>query len=208
MTSRALTVARPTQAAVDEITIQFLALDLTTCTRCVGTGQSLEAALGLVRDVLAATGVAVEVRKTLVETATQARELRFVSSPTIRVNGRDIALELKESRCGSEPCGGGCCGDDIACRVWSYRGQEYTEAPVGLIVDAVLGEVYGGAPRAEGADEGYELPWNLVAFFAGRSQAAVDESACCSPAEQESCCEPAAKTDCCGPTVAEGCACR
>jgi hypothetical protein len=40
-------------------------------------------------------------RKTLVETAEQARELLFVSSPTLRINGRDIALELKESPCGS-----------------------------------------------------------------------------------------------------------
>jgi hypothetical protein len=206
MSSRALTVA-PTQRAVDEITIDFLFLDLTTCTRCVGTGQSLEAALGVVRDVLAATGVAVEVRRTLVELATQARELRFVSSPTIRVHGRDKALELKESRCGSEPCG--CrCSDDAACGVWSYRGEEYTEAPVGLIVDAVLGVVYGGAARPERADDGYELPRTLVAFFADRGQAAVDGRACCSPAEQESCCEPAAKADCCGPSMAEGCACR
>jgi hypothetical protein len=207
MSSHALTVPRPTQGAVDQITIDFLFLDLTTCTRCVGTDQNLETALGVVRDVFAATGAAVEVRKTLVETATQARELRIVSSPTIRVNGRDIALELKESPCGSEPCGCGC-DDDTACRVWSYRGEEYTEAPVGLIVDAVLGEVYGGAARGDRGDEGYELPENLVAFFADWSQATVDGSACCGPAEHESCCEPAAKADCCGPSTAGGCACR
>ena len=207
MSNRATTVLRPTTGPVDHITIDFLFLDLTTCTRCVGTGQSLETALGVVHDVLAATGVAVEVRRTLVETATQARELGFVSSPTIRVNGRDIALELKESPCGSEPCGCGC-GDDTACRVWGYRGEEYTEAPVGLIVDAVLGEVYGATSRAERADEAYELPQNLVAFFADRGRAAVDASVCCSPAEQESCCAPAAKADCCGPSTPEGCACR
>jgi hypothetical protein len=66
--------------------------------------------------VLDATGAAVEVRKTLVETAAQARELRFVSSPIIRINGRDLAFELKESSCGSEACTDGC-GDQIACRV-------------------------------------------------------------------------------------------
>lgn len=207
MSSHALTIPSPTQAAVDQITIDFLFLDLTTCTRCVSTDQSLETALGVVRDVLAATGAVVEVRKTRVETATQARELRFVSSPTIRVNGQDIALELKESPCGSEPSGCGC-DDDTACRVWSYRGEEHTGAPVGLVVDAVLGEVYGGGARAGRAHEGYELPENLVAFFADKGQAAVDESACCSPEEQESCCEPAAKADCCGPATAEGCACR
>lgn len=206
MSSRARTLKRPTQEAVDQITIDFLFLDLTTCRRCVGTDQSLEAALDVVREVLAATGVAVEVRKKLVETAAQARELRLVTSPTIRVNGRDIALELKESRCGSEPCGCGC-NDDTACRVWSYRGAEHTEAPVGLIIDAVLGEVYGGTERADRDDERYDLPENLVTFFAGRRPGTVDESACCSPAEQQSCCEPAAKADCCGPSPAGGCAC-
>jgi hypothetical protein len=205
MSTRATTVPS-TAGPVDRITIDFLFLDLTTCTRCVGTGQSLETALGVVREVLAATGVAVDVRKTLVKTAAQARELRFVSSPTIRVNGWDIALELKESPCGSEPCGRGC-DDDTACRVWSYRGEEHTEAPVGLIVEAVLREVYGGTSRAERDDEEYELPRNLVTFFADTGPGAVDESACCSATEQESCCAPAAKADCCGPSTAEGCAC-
>src|SRR5215207_3504908 len=161
MTNQALAVSSPTREATDPITIDFLFLDLTTCTRCVGTDQNLESALVIVRDVLAATGAKVEVRKTLVETAEQARELRFVSSPTLRINGRDIALELKESPCGAEACS---CGDgeQIACRVWTYRGREYLQAPVGLIVDALLGELYGGVTRP-GADpaERYELPNNL-----------------------------------------------
>jgi hypothetical protein len=208
MSSQALTFPRPAQNESEEITIDFLFLDLTTCTRCIGTDQSLATALGVVRDVLDATGAAVKVRKTLVDTAAQARDLRFVSSPTIRVNGPDIALELKESPCGSEPCG---CGgdDDTACRVWTYRGQEYTEAPVGLIVDAVLGELYGGAARSGlAADEAYELPGKLESFFAGRGQASLEEAVCCSPEEQESCCEPAAKADCCGPSTVGGCGCR
>ncbi|MGH2988455.1 MAG: DUF2703 domain-containing protein [Solirubrobacterales bacterium] len=207
MSSHALAVPPPAESESEEITIDFLYLDLTTCTRCVGTDQSLETALDVVRDVLDATGAAVQVRKTLVETAVQARELGFVSSPTLRVNGRDIALELKESPCGSEPCGCGC-DDDTACRVWTYRGEEYTQAPVGLIVDAVLGELYGGAARPDlPADQAYELPQNLVSFFADRGPASVDEVACCSPAEQGSCCEPSAKAECCAPSTGGGCAC-
>lgn len=206
MSSQALAVPAPTGKATDTITIDFLFLDLTTCTRCVGTDHSLEAALGIVRDVLGATGAVVAVRKTLVETAEQARDLRFVSSPTIRINGRDIALDLKETPCGSEACS--CDGDPIACRVWTYRGREYTEAPVGLIVDAVLGELYGGVARPRpGAPETYELPENLESFFAGESQGTIEQSACCSPAEQASCCEPSAKADCCEPLTSGGCGC-
>jgi hypothetical protein len=196
------------EPTTDMITIDFLFLDLTTCERCVGTDRNLEAALGLVHDVLAATGARVEVRRTLVETAEHARELRFVSSPTIRIDGRDIALELKETSCGSEACS--CAdGEPIACRVWSYRGREHTEAPVGLIVDAILGELYGGAARPELGPTGpYELPENLDAFFAGQGTAPGEQSSCCSAAEQASCCEASAKASCCAPSAGGGCGCR
>jgi hypothetical protein len=200
MSSHAPTVPKATHEQGGEITIDFLFVDLTTCTRCVGTDQNLESALDIVRDVLDATGAAVEVRKTLVDTADQARELRFVSSPTIRINGKDLAFETKESPCECEACTDGS-GEQIACRVWTYRGEQYTEAPVGLIVDALLGELYGGgAGPVSAPDEAYELPENLESFFAGKAH--------CGPAEQESCCEPSAKADCCGDSMVGGCGCQ
>jgi Domain of unknown function (DUF2703) len=196
------TTATPanTTPTLDRLEIDFLYLDLTSCDRCLGTDRNLESALAVVRDVLEATGATVEVRKTLVETAAQARELRFVSSPTIRVNGRDLAFELKESACGCDACTDDS-GEPIACRDWTYRGQEYTEAPVGLIVDAILGEVYGGAERrAVTRDDAYELPDNLDRFFA------TEGTGCATPSAAASCCEPAATVDCCSPSKA-GCGC-
>ena len=155
----------------DRLRIEFLFLDLTTCTRCRGTDRSLESALEVVDDLLTSAGIEVEVEKIQVESAKQARQLRFVSSPTIRVNGRDVALELRESACGSEPCTDGC-GDSTACRVWLHRGREYTEPPVEMIVDAIMHEVYAESDvraknelRAEGELEPYELPENLEALF-------------------------------------------
>src|SRR3954468_14360534 len=149
--------------------LEFLFLDLTTCSRCLGADRSLESALDVVREVLQATGVELEVDKILVESAEQARALRFVTSPTIRVDGHDVALELRESSCGSEACTDGC-GDQIACRVWVHRGQEYTQPPLAMIVDAILGHLYGGA-SSPGASERqpYELAENLARFFAARS---------------------------------------
>lgn len=163
-----------------KLRIDFLFLDLTTCTRCLGANRSLGAALERVGEVLRAAGVEPEVNKVRVESAEHARALRFVSSPTIRVDGEDVALELRESPCGSEACTDGC-GADTACRVWVYRGSEYTEPPVEMIVDAILRRVYGGAaaPRAD-VVTGYELPENLTRFFAGRAAAAASkEDACC-----------------------------
>jgi hypothetical protein len=154
------------------VAIEFLFLDLSTCGRCRGTSASIDRALESIEDVLRATDTRVELRRIHVHTAEQARELRFVSSPTIRVNGRDIALELIESECSEEACG---CGP---CRVWSYGGREYTEAPVGLIVDAVLSELYARAPRADPQETAYQLPDGLARMFAAKDTG-VAGGRCC-----------------------------
>ena len=167
MTIASSVVSKPTATSADKLIIDFLYLDLTTCTRCRGTDRSLESALAAVGDVLRAAGVEVEVRKVHIRSEAEARAWRFVSSPTVRINGVDIAVELRESSCGSEACVDGC-GDQIACRVWVFGGREYTEPPVELIVDAILRQVYGPAGDSV-EDRPYELPDNLQRFFAGNS---------------------------------------
>jgi hypothetical protein len=173
---------------LNRVRIDFLFLDLTTCTRCLGADRSLESALDAVGDVLRASGTEVEVHKVLVESAEQARALRFVTSPTIRVDGHDIALELRESACGSEACTDGC-GAQTACRVWVHGGVEYTEPPVAMVVDAILRRVYGDAP-ASGAPgpAPYELPENLARFFAGKpTSASSSQHTCCGDAAECGC---------------------
>lgn len=196
--------------------IDFLFLDLATCTRCRGTDRSLSEALTVVADVLRAAGIEVEVNKVHVATAELARAWRFVSSPTIRVDGADIALELRESSCGSEACTDGC-GDQIACRIWVYHAQEYTEPPAALIVDAILHHVYG-APATPNPAQQYEVPENLRRFFSGKSAHPQPAGAaeptetvapgCCPAAEAATCCDASAKADCCGADTARGCGCR
>ena len=51
---------------------------------------SHEQALERLREVMAEEGISSEVEVFEVETEDRARELRFVGSPTIRVDGRDI----------------------------------------------------------------------------------------------------------------------
>lgn len=156
-----------------KIEIDFLYLDNEVCARCRGTEANLEAALEEV------SGADVVLRKTLVESEEQAIRLGLASSPTIRVNGRDLAPELRESRC--EPCGG------VDCRVWVWKGREYTEAPKAMIVEAILREA------------AFELPENLRKFFAAGK-------ACCSPEERASCCDSSAQAACCG-TAESRCSC-
>lgn len=201
--------------APPELRIDFLFLDLQTCNRCRGTDRSLESALEAARELLGAAGARVEVSRIHVASAEQARALRFVSSPTIRIDGRDIALELRESSCGSEACTDGC-GDSIACRVWIHRGVEYTEPPMALILDAILRAVYAGTSAPPDHDPGpFELPANLERFFAGRTPTAAERptataaaDVCCSPAEQRSCCDDGDKAGCCGDHAEATCGCR
>ncbi len=145
-----------------KIAIDFLYLDLSVCTRCQGTDTSLDEALADVSKVLEATGIEVVLNKVNVNNEVLAVKYKFVSSPTIRVNGHDIQMDVKESLC--ESCGDLCC-DEVDCRVWVYQGQEYTVAPKAMIIEAILKEVYGGN-RGKNADEQeYVIPENLKHFY-------------------------------------------
>jgi len=200
--------SHPAPAAARVIDVELLALDLATCTRCTGTLANIEAAIQAVRQVAEPTGTVIRLRKTVVGSAEAALRHRFVSSPTIRVGGRDIVFETLESRCDActDLCG---CAEGTRCRVWRYQGREFTEAPVGLVVEALLRELAGAQPapgEPEPAD--VHLPENLRRFFAGR--AALGTAAgdpCCPPTEQASCCAPEEKSACCAPAAATcGCA--
>jgi hypothetical protein len=121
------------------VDVELLYLDLDTCDRCQAADRNLAAALEGVSHVLRAAGREVTVRRTHVTTEEQAAELGFVSSPTIRVNGHDIAEKLEESACGA--CSS-IAGTEVDCRTWDGD----TSAPVATIVDAILRAVYGSAP--------------------------------------------------------------
>ena len=127
------------------------------------------------RDALTASGTEVEVNLT--------------------VDGRDIAVELPESSCRSEGCTDGC-GESIACRVWVHEGREHIQAPVAMVVDTILREVYGG-PVVE--DEPDLAPHGAETSL---------DAQCCSATEQQSCCAAEDKPECCGATAGESCGCR
>jgi hypothetical protein len=205
-TSPTVPVPRDSRA----LDLELLALDLSSCTRCVGSLANIETAIDVVRKVLEVTGTSVSVRRVVVESEQEARQHRFVSSPTIRISGHDIALDTVESRCESctDLCG---CTEGTSCRVWTYRGVEHTEAPVGLIVEALLRELTALQPGVAAVAEtpSYELPANLRSFFAAKaSRSASPAGSCCSTSEQATCCEAADKVSCCGDPEAVTCNCR
>jgi len=170
--------AKETQKAKRRITIDFLYLDLDECSRCQGTDTSLDDALAEVSQVLEATGVEVVVNKIHVKSEELARAYRFVSSPTIRVNGRDIQMGVKESLC--ESCGD-LCGEDVDCRIWVYQGEEYTAPPKAMIIEAVLRAVYGGSDAEQAgqqAEQEYVMPENLRRFYAAMARNKESKTCC------------------------------
>lgn len=191
------------------INVELLALDLSTCTRCVGTLANIETAIKTVQQVLEVTEIDVQLQKILIVSEEQAREHRFVTSPTVRINRRDIAFETIESEC--EACTDLCgCAEGTTCRAWRYRGQEFTQAPVGLIIEALLREIVGSDTQAATESLVYEgVPENLRRFFTGKSgQGPAGLNACCLLTEQEECCEPDEKAACCDTTEPGACGCR
>lgn len=143
-----------------KITIDFLYLDLSVCTRCQGTDQVLEEAIMEVAHVLKAADIEVVVNKININNREIAIAYRFESSPTIRIDGCDIDMDVKESLC--ESCGD-LCGSDVDCRIWTYQGREYTVPPKAMVVNAILSAVYGGKKEFEQKE--YVLPQNLAQFF-------------------------------------------
>lgn len=148
------------------INIDFLYLDTTVCGRCQETEKALDEAVSSVAVVLNAAGYEVKVNMVHIVTRELATQHNFVSSPTIRVNGNDIAVELRESVC--EDCGD-LCGDTVDCRVWEYNGVEYTSPPKELIVNAILREVYG-TQQVVPKCKTYQLPANLEAYFSAKTR--------------------------------------
>lgn len=176
-----------TEQIKKQLLIDFLFLDLSVCTRCQGADTSLDEALAEVSKVLEATGIEVMVNKINVVSEELAMQYKFISSPTIRVNGRDIQMDVKESLC--ESCGD-LCGDEVDCRVWVYHGKEYTVPPKVMIIEALLKEVYSGNSTNDEEKE-YTIPDNLKRFYAsmkGKAENTQTKSSCCSPSTKNSCC--------------------
>lgn len=148
-----------------QLVIDFLYLDLSVCARCQGTDESMEDAIKEVAVVLQAAGFDLVVNKINITSKELAIKYQFLSSPTIRINGRDIAMEVKETVC--EDCGDLCGDDSVDCRVWTYEGTDYNVPPKAFIINAILKAVYSGTLEPEGNTD-YVLPENLKKFFEGK----------------------------------------
>jgi len=93
-----------------------------------------------------------------------AERYKFLSSPTIRVNGQDVSESVKENSCG-------CCseisGTDVDCRIFEYNGESYEVPPKEMLARAILKTIFAAADNCFCVD--YKLPDNLKAFYKGKT---------------------------------------
>ena len=179
-----------TETERGNLDIEFLLLDLSVCGPCQGTEGILDQAVSEVTPILEGSGFDITVRKIHVESEEQARDLGFISSPTIRINGRDVQPNISEKPC--DCCGDICGGTEVSCRVWVYRGEEYWAPPKAMIIDAILSEAYGGSEEVvDSTPQPADVPENLKRFFTGKEEVESKSSViCCDPSELSRCCPP------------------
>lgn len=153
------------------LNIELVVIDLTTCARCVPTGDQLENAVRLLAPAAEAMGIDLKYQAIVVQSEAEAKQHALVSSPTIRINGRDIAQDIRESVCES-------CGDltenntVVDCREWHYRGRVYSSAPLPMLLETIMTAMLNidQEPPVTPAPLD-ELPENLKAYFQNRKGA-------------------------------------
>ncbi|MCL7489305.1 MAG: DUF2703 domain-containing protein [Desulfobulbaceae bacterium] len=169
---------KETPATSKVLNVDLLVINLDTCKRCIPTGDQLRTAVQLLKPVAEALGIELQHHEIVVQTPAEAKMNALLSSPSIRINGRDIAQDIRESVCES-------CGDltnnntSIDCREWHYRGKVFPYAPLPLLIEAIMGAMLNinemvlvvPAPLKE-------LPENLQRYFDNRKEGKGDSSCC------------------------------
>ena len=151
------------------IKVEYLYLDLKTCERCIGTDTVLENVLKELKGAFSLAGYSIVYKKVQIKTAEMAQAYRFLSSPTIRVNGRDICASVQENNCG---CCGDIAGTQVNCRVFSYNGKKYEVPPKEMLAQRILKLAF--QPQLPSLHiRKYVLPKNLKNFFDGKQRASL-----------------------------------
>jgi len=157
------------------LSIELLVIDLSTCQRCVPTGNQLRKAIETLRPAAETLGIELQYQETIVRSADEAKRKALLTSPTIRINGRDIAQDVRESAC--ESCSALTRDNTtVDCREWFYRGQLFPYAPLPMLVEAIMEAMLkiDDIPEVDPTPLD-ELPANLQRYFANKRE----EGCCC-----------------------------
>ncbi|QHS08861.1 DUF2703 domain-containing protein [Sinimarinibacterium sp. NLF-5-8] len=106
----------------------FLEVDMSnsgkkSCAACDTVTEKLDSTLKVAQPILAEAGYEVRVNRILVSTIEQANQLGFYASPTLRLADAEVSpLHVP--------------GSDA--RVWHWGGKEFSDPPVGMLLDLLL----------------------------------------------------------------------
>ena len=150
-----------------KILLEYLYLDLDVCNRCIGTEQVLDEVVTTLTPAIQLGGFEVEYRKIKMETPELAQQYQFESSPTIRINGKDICLNVQENPC---DCCSDISGTNVDCRTFEYKGQSYEVPPKEMLAEVILQAVFSSTKEKCCADGEYALPENLEVFYKGKTE--------------------------------------
>lgn len=103
---------------------------------------------GLLKEAIKELKLKAKVKEILIDTKTKAKKYKFVGSPTIKIENKDIQEGIEKARC--LPCEKlakltkkttsfvkeECCG--LGCRVYTYKGKHYPYPPKKLIKEALI----------------------------------------------------------------------
>lgn len=145
------------------VRVEYLFLDDRVCSRCASTKDILTAALETLRSSLTEAGYTLSIESIHIDSLTKAEQYRLLSSPTIRVNGVDLAPVIFESDC---PDCGTLCGTEMMCRDWMVDGSVQTVPTKALLMRLILNAVC--SDRTAVAIEAYEMPASIRRFFTER----------------------------------------
>jgi hypothetical protein len=140
----------------------LLFFDPDICPCCQGIENLLDEIVSETENLFKATGVQVRIAVNKINIASKELAIshRFEKPPTIRIDGKDIGLEVPENLCAH--CGN-LCGKDIENGLWMYLDEEYSISTKAFIVNALFSEIYGRTPPVQKKE--YMFPRNLEVFF-------------------------------------------
>lgn len=160
----------PSHAAQNRVPLhlQLFALDTTSCAPCASAVASLHAAAVLLNRELGKEGYLVATRVVRLKDADHARALGVLSSPTVRVDGVDVALELDESPC---PSCSDLAGAPVACRTYEWDGRFFDHPPAALIAAAVRRHIAAGLQAPTSPPTPDRGTSSVERFFTARTDA-------------------------------------
>jgi len=102
-------------------------LYLMDCPYCLKTKKIL-------RDVIKDLGLDTEIEEILIDSHNKVKKHKFVGSPTVRINGKDIQETVTKQLC--KPCSN-ITAPCTTCRTYTFKGRIYNYPPKEMIKEFI-----------------------------------------------------------------------